>query len=136
MKSKEKEYKPTKEELRKFHEYYSLSNSQRKSLVATNYFRVLNGFHEIPVPEHNTEYHRLFDKKCYNRQKDYKKLKDSGGTFHRYLNENTDNNNYSDNKNKTKEPTEVIKEKKPIDFIPQKNAKTKKIDDNSQPSLF
>lgn len=76
-----KQSKPTKEELKTYHEYYALNEYSRKCLVATNYFRVLNGEHEIPVPPHDTHYHKYFDKRCYERAASYQRLKSMGNPF-------------------------------------------------------
>jgi hypothetical protein len=51
--------------------YYSLNPSKVKSLDATNYWRVLNGLKEIPVPPSNTDYHKYFDKRCYDLAQSY-----------------------------------------------------------------
>lgn len=49
----------------KYSEYYSLNEYERKALVATNYWRVINGKQEIPVPETDLHYKKYFDKRCY-----------------------------------------------------------------------
>jgi hypothetical protein len=48
-----------------FAHYKSLTNYHKKCLVATNYWRVMNGLEVIPVPQEYTYYHKRFDARCY-----------------------------------------------------------------------
>jgi hypothetical protein len=59
------EYKPTKEELVKYKEYYTLSIYARNCLSATNYWSIINGQAIIDVPAHDENYYKHFDKRCY-----------------------------------------------------------------------
>jgi hypothetical protein len=59
----------------KYPEYYSLTEYQRKCLVATNYFRVLNGEYEIPVPPSDEHYFKYFNNNCYEKATLYKEMK-------------------------------------------------------------
>lgn len=77
--------KPTKDDLKKYAEYYAMSEYSRRTLASVNYFRVLYGIGEIPVPESDTHYKMYFDKRCYERAENYQKLMKTGGTFHSYL---------------------------------------------------
>lgn len=49
-----------------YSEYNLLSEYGKKCLPSTNYFRVLNGLHEIKVPPSDKHYHKYFDKRCYD----------------------------------------------------------------------
>ena len=44
-------------------EYFALSNYHKKCLVATNYWRVINGKPIIEVPLQYAYYHKYFDKR-------------------------------------------------------------------------
>lgn len=46
-------------------EYFALSNYHKKCLVATNYWRVINGKPIIEVPLQYAYYYKYFDKRCY-----------------------------------------------------------------------
>jgi hypothetical protein len=70
---KQQEYKPSKEELTRFSVYYSLNTYQRSCLASTNYFRVLYGENEIAVPDNDLNYHKYFDRKCYELAAQYQK---------------------------------------------------------------
>lgn len=65
----------TKEEILKdkYPEYFALSDYHKKCLVATNYWRVMNGMPFIEVPEQDTHFHKYFDYRCFDLYK--KKLK-------------------------------------------------------------
>lgn len=76
-----KQVKPSKDDLKDYPEYYGMNEYQRRCLVSTNYFRVLQGKREIPVPASDLHYHKYFDKRCYDLSEDYRKLNGSGGTF-------------------------------------------------------
>lgn len=52
-----------------FAHYNSLTQYHKKCLVATNYWRVMNGLEIIPVPEEYTFYHKRFDDRCYELYK-------------------------------------------------------------------
>jgi len=99
-----------KEDLKKYTEYYQLSEYQRRCLPATNYFRVLNGQHEILVPPSDTHYHKYFDKRCYELAPQYQKLKSSGGVF-------STNIVIDDELKKQSEPPVELKKDKPVDEI-------------------
>ena len=61
------------EELKiKYPVYFSLSDYHKKCLVATNYWRVVNGLPIIEVPPQYTSYHEYFDKRCYEVAKEVK----------------------------------------------------------------
>lgn len=53
-----------------FAHYNSLTKYHKKCLVATNYWRVLNGLEIIPVPEEYTFYHKRFDNRCHELYKE------------------------------------------------------------------
>ncbi len=48
-----------------------LNKNQRNSLDASNYWRVMNGQKPIEVPPSDTEYHKYFDKRCFELAKKY-----------------------------------------------------------------
>ncbi len=48
-----------------FAHYNSLSKYMKKCLVATNYWRVMNGMEIIEVPPEYEYYHKRFDKRCF-----------------------------------------------------------------------
>lgn len=54
----------------KYSVYLSLTEYQRKCLVATNYHRVLQGLDYIEVPPEDTNYYKSFDKGCFQRRKE------------------------------------------------------------------
>ena len=62
---------PQEIEMDNFPEYYALNKNQRNSLDASNYWRVMNGQKPIEVPQSDTEYHKYFDKKCFELAKKY-----------------------------------------------------------------
>jgi hypothetical protein len=68
----------TKEEILKdkYPEYFALTEYQRKCLVATNYWRVLNGMTFIEVPEQDTHFHKYFDYRCFDLYKQKLKLQE------------------------------------------------------------
>lgn len=63
-----------KEIMEKYPEYCALDSNQRNSLDATNYWRVMGGLPIIEVPPSDTEYHKYFDSKCYDRRKAIEEL--------------------------------------------------------------
>lgn len=65
----------TKEEILKdkYPEYFALTEYQRKCLVATNYWRVMNGMSFIEVPEQDTHFHKYFDNRCFDLYRKKKK---------------------------------------------------------------
>lgn len=65
--------KISEEEKNRFPEYYALNEYSRKCLASTNYWRVMNGQKEIPVPESDLVYHKYFDKRCYKLKDAYQK---------------------------------------------------------------
>lgn len=65
--------------------YYSLDVNKRNSLDATNYWRVMSGLKEIPVPESDTNYHKYFDKRCYDLCEQYQKMKKDKDSFFKNL---------------------------------------------------
>jgi hypothetical protein len=65
--------------------YYSLDLNKRKSLAATNYWRVMNGLKEIPVPPTDYDYHKYFDKKCYERAESFRIMRDGVIEFRKQL---------------------------------------------------
>ncbi len=73
----EKKKRRTPQEIEKdsFPEYYALNVSQCKSLDASNYWRVMNGQKPIEVPPSDTEYHKYFDKRCFDLSKTYQLTK-------------------------------------------------------------
>ena len=58
-----------------FPEYYALNKNQRNSLDATNYWRVMNGQTEIKVPPSDEQYHKYFDKRCFELAEKYQKCR-------------------------------------------------------------
>lgn len=62
-------------EMDEYPEYYALNISQRNSLDASNYWRVMNGQPAIKVPLSDENYHKYFDKKCYSLKDAYQKQK-------------------------------------------------------------
>lgn len=80
--------------------YYSLDSNKRKSLDATNYWRVMNGLKEIPVPSSDTEYHKYFDKRCYELAESFQIMKNGAIEFRKKL--------VSPNKLKEVQKVEVI----------------------------
>jgi hypothetical protein len=58
-------------EMDNFPEYHALSPYHRKCLIATNYWRVMNGEKITEVPESDIRYHKYFDKNCYELAKGY-----------------------------------------------------------------
>lgn len=68
--------KVSKEEKERFPEYYSLTAYQRKILVANNYWRIMHGQKEIPVPESDLHYHKYFDKRCYQLASGFQKMRE------------------------------------------------------------
>lgn len=52
--------------------YHSLTKYHKKCLIATNYWRVMNGLEIIPVPPEYAYYHKMFDKRCYDLYKQKK----------------------------------------------------------------
>ena len=68
---KEQEYqKNFNLEKDKYPEYASLNTYHRSCLDATNYWRVMNGQPIIEVPAWDTDYHKYFDKRCYEIAKE------------------------------------------------------------------
>ena len=65
-KAKEEYYQSLRKQ---YPEYFALTKYQRKCLSATNYWRVIAGIKEIPVPKEDTEYFKYFNKACYNIRK-------------------------------------------------------------------
>lgn len=65
--------KRTQEEIEKekFPDYYALNKSQRNSLAASNYWRVMNRQKPIEVPPSDTEYYKYFDKRCFELVEKY-----------------------------------------------------------------
>lgn len=63
--------------IEEYKEYYALTPYQRKCLAATNYFHVLYGNKNkiTEVPPSDKEYHKYFDKRCYDRAEAYQKQK-------------------------------------------------------------
>jgi len=142
--------------------YYSLNPSKVKSLDATNYWRVLNGLKEIPVPPSNTDYHKYFDKKCYDLAQSYQIRQAETKIFMKKLNykhpvkepiietiiETIQEDFKEPIQEKPKEPIIQpiqVQVKEPIKIKPQepieiKAQKPKKVADkktnNEQPSLF
>jgi len=55
----------------KYPEYFALSDYHKKCLIATNYWRVMNGIPIIEVPALYTYYHKYFDKRCYELAKEH-----------------------------------------------------------------
>lgn len=62
-------------EMDEYPEYYALNISQKNSLDASNYWRVMNGEPIIKVPLSDENYHKYFDKKCYSLKDAYQKQK-------------------------------------------------------------
>jgi hypothetical protein len=62
-------------------EYNALDKNKRNSLAATNYWRVMNGLNEIPVPPTDENYHKYFDKGCYDRAESFRKMRDGAIEF-------------------------------------------------------
>jgi hypothetical protein len=52
-----------------YSEYNSLNDYEKKTLCATNYWRVINGKEVIPVPDSDEHYKKYFDKRCYEVRK-------------------------------------------------------------------
>jgi hypothetical protein len=142
-------------EMDEYPEYYALNISQRNSLAASNYWRVMNGEPIIKVPLSDENYHKYFDKKCYSLKDAYQKQKGyivigkklSDGEQNRINVASTEiieNKNNVENEIKQKEPEakrEEPKIEKPIQkIVPEKKAKPiKKAPENNnkqQESLF
>lgn len=68
--------KVSKEEKERYPEYYSLTEYQKKILVANNYWRVMHGEKAIPVPESDLHYHKYFDKRCYELASGFQKMRE------------------------------------------------------------
>lgn len=82
QKEKEKEVRPVVSqeqydlEKAKYPQYFALSDYHKKCLIATNYWRVLNGMPIIEVPPQYTYYHKYFDNRCYELAKNYQIKRD------------------------------------------------------------
>lgn len=62
-------------EMDEYPDYYALNISQRNSLAASNYWRVMNNQPIIKVPLSDENYHKYFDKRCYSLKDAYQKQK-------------------------------------------------------------
>jgi hypothetical protein len=81
----EAKVKSDKSDKEKYALYYSLDVNKKKCLDATNYWRVMSGLKEIPVPESDKNYHNYFDKRCYDLCEQYQKMKKDKDSFFKTL---------------------------------------------------
>ena len=136
-------------EMEKYPDYYALNEYDRKCLVATNYFLVLYGKNIIDVPESDKNYHKYFDKKCYDRAVPYQSMKKREAEYNAMIKKNREQIELKNNKQNEKPNGDVVvkdtvaeakdnvvviqKELEPIKQSPVKETTLKK---DEQASLF
>lgn len=56
-------------------EYHALNDYEKKCLAPNNYWRVMSGMEIIKVPPSDKNYHKYFDKRCYDLCFNFQKQK-------------------------------------------------------------
>jgi hypothetical protein len=122
----------------KYYEYAIMTVYERKIIVTTNYWRVMNGKKEIPIPPQDKHYIKYFDNRCYeltNKESVNKSFRTQIriSEFVEKTKKNApDVKNNTDINNKVS--IDVLKNKK--EYIEKKPPKVEFNNDNPQPSLF